>query len=75
MGLRLLPVAARLAIGTVLGACAWPALRVLLPHLPELLRFELAWFVFTFGPGILLTVWLTRDLEWLWAPAARRHRC
>jgi hypothetical protein len=65
MGLRLLPVAARLAIGTVLGVCAWPALRVLLPHLPELLRFELAWFVFTFGPGLLLTVWLTRDLNWL----------
>ena len=65
MGLRLLPVAARLAIGTVLGACAWPALGVLLPHLPDLLRFELAWFVFTFGPGIVLTVWLTRDLDWL----------
>lgn len=65
MNSRVLPVAIRLTMGALLGACAWPVLRVLLPHLPDLLRFEAAWFLFTFGPGIVLSVWLTRDLDWM----------
>jgi hypothetical protein len=38
---------------------------VVLPFLPELLRFEIAWLVFTFGPGVVIAAWLTRDLDWI----------
>jgi hypothetical protein len=65
MGPRVLPLAARLAIGALLGAGGWLALRVVLPVFPDLLRFELAWFVFTLGPGAIIAAWVTRDLDWL----------
>jgi Dolichyl-phosphate-mannose-protein mannosyltransferase len=36
-----------------------------LPLLPDFLRFEVAWLVFTFGPGVMIAAWLTPDLDWL----------
>ena len=63
MGLRVPPVAIRLVIGALLGAIAWPALRFLLPIVPDLPRFLLTWGLFTFGPGVILAAWLTRHLD------------
>jgi hypothetical protein len=63
MGLRVPPVAIRLVIGALLGAIAWPALRLLLPIVPDLPRFLLTWGLFTFGPGVILAAWLTRHLD------------
>jgi len=53
----------RLALGAVLGAAAWPLLSAALPAVPELLRFLLAFGLFTLGPGMALGWWLTRDLD------------
>ena len=50
-------------IGALLGAGVWPALSVLLPFLPVPLRFLLAWFLFTLGPGLAVGGRLTRDLD------------
>ncbi|HYN08546.1 MAG TPA: hypothetical protein VES67_14280 [Vicinamibacterales bacterium] len=63
MGLRVPPVAIRLTIGALLGAFAWPALRFLLPVVPDFPRFVLTWALFTFGPGVILAAWLTRNLD------------
>ncbi len=60
-----MPIAMRLTAGAVLGACAWAAFGVSLPFLPIFVRFLLAWFVFTFGPGIAIAGRLTRDLDLL----------
>ena len=53
----------RVTAGAVLGACAWAVLGISLPLLPEVIRFLLAWGVFTFGPGIAVAGRLTRDLD------------
>lgn len=53
----------RLIVGTILGALAWPAIGVLLPHLPIPFRFVIAWFLFTFGPGVVAAGRLTRSLD------------
>jgi hypothetical protein len=53
----------RLTAGALLGACAWPVLAASLPFLPIPIRFLLAWFLFTFGPGIAVGGRLTRDLD------------
>jgi hypothetical protein len=53
----------RYVLGAVLGACAWIALGAFLLQLPLSARFVLAWLLFTFGPGAILGVWLTRDLD------------
>lgn len=63
MGLRVPPAALSVTIGAVIGAFSWPALRVVLPVVPEFVRFALAWLLFTFGPGIVLVSRLTRDLD------------
>ena len=63
MGLRVPPAALSVTMGAVIGACSWPALRVVLPVVPELVRFALAWLLFTFGPGMVLVTRLTRDLD------------
>ena len=55
--------AIRLTIGTILGSVAWPAIGALLAHLPMPLRFAIAWFLFTFGPGVVLAGRLTRSLD------------
>ena len=46
--------AIRLTFGTILGSVAWPVIGALLTHLPMPLRFAIAWFLFTFGPGVVL---------------------
>jgi hypothetical protein len=61
--LNSLPAGIRLIGGALLGAAAWAALGLALPFVPESVRFVLAWFVFTFGPGIAMTGYLTRDLD------------
>src|SRR4030095_1667864 len=53
----------RLILGTILGALAWPVLGVLLPHLPIPFRFVIAWFLFTFGPGVVAAGRRTRSLD------------
>lgn len=63
MGLRVPPAALSVTIGAVIGVFSWPALRIVLPVVPELVRFALAWLLFTFGPGIVLVSRLTRDLD------------
>ena len=61
--LKSLPAGIRLIGGALLGAAAWFALGLALPSVPELVRFVLGWFVLTFGPGIAMTGYLTRDLD------------
>jgi hypothetical protein len=63
--LQLSPLASRLTVGGLLGACAWPVLRAAAPWLPEPLRFLLGWFVFTIGPGLAVAGGASRDLDWL----------
>lgn len=53
----------RLIGGGLLGAGAWATLGFVLPYVPVPVRFALGWFVFTFGPGIVLSGGLTRDLD------------
>src|SRR6266496_4448588 len=53
----------RLITGVLVGAAAWPALHAVLPRVPELIRFLLGWWIFTFGPGIAVSGYLTRDLD------------
>jgi hypothetical protein len=53
----------RAVIGAAVGAAAWPLCAMLLPVVPEPLRFVLAWFLFTFGAGAAFGVSLTRDLD------------
>jgi len=55
----------RVTIGAIAGVAAWFALSLLLPFLPEALRFFLAWLVFTLGPGIALGARLTGDVDTL----------
>ena len=52
-----------LIAGTILGACAWLVIDVVLAGLPMPLRFAVAWFLFTFGPGVVLAGHLTRGLD------------
>ncbi len=66
MGSRVPPGAIRLAIGALFGAILWPVFHVLLPWFPEIVGFALAWFLFTFGPGVVISAVLTRDLDRLW---------
>jgi len=47
------------------GIAAWPLLAALLPALPDPIRFAITWVLFTAGPGVLASVWLTHDLDWL----------
>jgi hypothetical protein len=49
--------------GALIGACAWAATSAALPFLPTPVRFLLAWFVFTFGPGVAVAGRLTRTLD------------
>ena len=53
----------RVIAGVLVGAAAWPALHAVLPRLPELVRFLLGWWLFTFGPGIAVSGRLTADLD------------
>src|SRR5258705_2380791 len=53
----------RLMAGVLVGAAAWPALHAVMPRLPELIRFLLGYWLFTFGPGLALSGRLTRDLD------------
>lgn len=55
--------ALRLAIGAGAGVATWLALDVTLPFLPEWPRFLVAWFLFTFGPGIGICAVVTRRLD------------
>src|SRR5262245_28864019 len=55
--------ASRLTIGGLAGACAWPLVGIAAPWLPEPLRFLAGWFVFTIGPGFVVTAALSRDLD------------
>lgn len=55
--------AIRLIGGALLGATGWAVLALALPVVPSPVGFVLAWFVFTFGPGIAMTGYLTRDLD------------
>ncbi|HKB11135.1 MAG TPA: hypothetical protein VKD69_10785 [Vicinamibacterales bacterium] len=55
--------AARLAIGGVGGAGAWPLVALAAPWLPEPLRFFIGWLVFTIGPGFLVAGAVGRDLD------------
>src|SRR4029453_1418067 len=62
----MLPVPAllfRVIAGVLVGAAAWPALHAVLPRLPELIRFLIGWWLFTFGPGIAVSGRLTADLD------------
>ena len=62
----MLPVPAlllRVIAGVLVGAAAWPALHAVLPRLPELIRFLLGWWIFTFGPGLAVSGRLTADLD------------
>ncbi len=62
----MLPVPAlvfRVIAGVLVGAAAWPALHAVFPRLPELIRFLLGWWIFTFGPGIAVSGRLTADLD------------
>jgi hypothetical protein len=63
MGLRVPHVAIRLTLGAVVGALAWPVVRLVLPALPDLARFVVGWGLFTFGPGAILVARLTRNLD------------
>jgi hypothetical protein len=49
--------------GAIIGALAWPVIDWLLADLPLPLCFGIAWFLFTFGPGVAVAGWLTRDLD------------
>jgi len=40
----------------------WAALTLVMPWCPSLVRFLVAWSLFTLGPGLLCAFWLTRDL-------------
>jgi hypothetical protein len=53
----------RVIAGVLVGAAAWPALHAVLPRMPELIRFLLGWWIFTFGPGIAVSAPLTGDLD------------
>src|SRR5437899_3086878 len=53
----------RLIAGVLVGVAAWPALHAVLPRLPELIRFLVGWWIFTFGPGIAVSGRLTADLD------------
>ena len=53
----------RLAIGGVLGACAWPILHAAAPWLPEPLRFLLGWLVFTIGSGFAVAGAVSRAMN------------
>ncbi len=50
-------------LGAFLGVCGWAALRVLLPSLPNLLRFVVTFGLFTCGPGAALASRITRGLD------------
>lgn len=63
MGFRVSSAGSRLLIGAVIGAISWPLLRAALPVVPEIGRFTLAWLLFTFGPGIVISVRLVKDLD------------
>lgn len=53
----------RATAGAALGVAGWAVLAVTLPFLPDAVRFALAWLLFTFGPGVAVGAWLTRDLD------------
>src|SRR5262249_51966737 len=55
--------AARLTIGGLAGACAWPLVALAAPWLPEPLTFFIRWFLFTIGPGFLIAGAVTRELD------------
>src|SRR5262249_31768610 len=55
------PRASRLIIGGLAGACVWPVVGITAPWLPEPLRFLAGWFLFTIGPGFVVTAALSRD--------------
>src|SRR5262252_7022394 len=57
------PRASRLIIGGLAGACAWPLVRIAVPWLPEPLRFLTGWFLFTIGPGFVVTAALSREFD------------
>src|SRR6185295_19904755 len=56
------PSAMRLTAGALIGVGAWVAVSAALPFIPVPLRFLLGWLIFTFGPGIAIAGYLTRDL-------------
>ncbi len=60
---QLHPLMLRAAAGAALGASAWLLLREVLPSLPALAGFLLAYAIFTLGPGIVVGWRLTRDLD------------
>ena len=53
----------RLTAGALIGVGAWVAVSASLPFIPVPLRFLLCWLIFTFGPGIAIAGYLTRDLD------------
>src|SRR4051794_17519829 len=65
MAVRLDSIATRRLAALAAGALAWPLLNLALPLLPTPIRFLIAWFLFTFGPGVAIAGRLTRDLDGL----------
>jgi hypothetical protein len=55
--------AVRLTAGALAGALAWAAARAALPWMPEALRFFLGWFLFTFGPGVVVAGFVSRAID------------
>ncbi|HMF99091.1 MAG TPA: hypothetical protein VKE96_32545 [Vicinamibacterales bacterium] len=59
------PRTSRLIVGGLAGACAWPLVGIAAPWLPEPLRFLAGWFLFTIGPGFVVTAALGREFDGL----------
>ena len=53
----------RLLAGAAAGLLTWAALGIVLAHLPQAAAFWVSWGVFTFGPGAIVGIALTRDLD------------
>src|SRR5437016_11857104 len=55
--------AVRATIGAVVGAAAWPVLRLVAPVLPFPVAFSIGWFLFTIGPGFAIGGRLTAGFD------------